>query len=170
MISKILPRWKYTGNTQRTTLKELLGGLQSTAELLIRPPCRVYYPIYMEQLYSVILSGARSWSPGSIFYFPTVWGASPVIPLQCSAVKMLALLLPPLISQFIFSQLRFEYEERTKQKVSSRRGEMRPRDRDRHISDLTRARLLLKLFELETHRIKHGFFRTQFLSVSAQHL
>ena len=79
-------------------------------------------------------------------------------------------LLPPLISQFIFSQLRFEYEESPKQKLSSRTGEIRTRDRDRHISDLTRARLLLKLFELETQRIKHGFFRTQFLSVSAQHL
>ena len=94
----------------------------------------------------------------------------PVIPLECSAVKMLALLLPPLISQFVFSQLRFEYEERPRQKLSSRTGEIRSRDWDRHISDLTRARLLLKLFELETQRIKHGFFRTQFLLASAQHL
>ena len=42
-------------------------------------------------------------------------------------------------------------------------------DWDSHISDLTRAGLLLKLLELETQRIKHGFFRTQLLSVSAQH-
>ena len=166
MISKILPRWKYTGNTQTTTLEEWLGGLQSTAKLLIRPPCRVYSPIYMEQLYKWC-EELICWI--NILFLQRLGGALPVNPLECSAVMMLALLLPPLISQFIFSQLRFEYEESPKQKLSSRTGEIRTRDRDRHISDLTRARLLLKLFELETQRIKHGFFRTQFLLASAQH-
>ena len=164
MISKILPRWKYTGNTQTTTLKEWLGGLQSTAKL----------SCLLTDLHGTTLFSHSKWCEElicwiNILFLQRLGGALPVNPLECSAVMMLALLLPPLISQFIFSQLRFEYEESPKQKLSSRTGEIRTRDRDRHISDLTRARLLLKLFELETQRIKHGFFRTQFLLASAQH-
>ena len=113
----------------------------------------------MKQFYLLIM-----WCENFISSTSSLWNA---VQWSCSH------LLPPLISQFIFSQLRFEYKDwrkRIKKKLSTRIGQLGSSDQDSYISDLTRARLLLKLFELETQRIKHGFFRTQFLSASAQHL